>query len=94
MTNLLVPIGVETITLEPNAPVAETGRTERVDAQANRARILAAAKRLFAEKGVEQVNMVEIGRAALSPACSQARNGTARLQRRWIYPILSMHYWR
>ncbi|MFN8488306.1 MAG: TetR/AcrR family transcriptional regulator [Caldilineaceae bacterium] len=50
---------VETILLE-----VQPARPERADAQANRARILAAAQQLFAEKGVEQVNMVEIGRAA------------------------------
>lgn len=64
MKNLLLPIGIETITLETTAPATENGRPERADAQANRARILAAAEQLFAEKGVEQVNMVEIGRAA------------------------------
>jgi len=52
-------IALETILLE-----SETARPKRADAQANRARILAAAERLFAEKGVEQVSMVEIGRAA------------------------------
>jgi AcrR family transcriptional regulator len=51
--------GGETILLE-----LEPARPERADAQANRARILATAQQLFAEKGVEQVNMVEIGRAA------------------------------
>ena len=54
----------ETIKLETIALASETARPERADAQANRARILAAAERLFAEKGVAQVNMVEIGRAA------------------------------
>lgn len=58
-TTVLKTIALETIMLEP-----ETTRPERADAQANRARILAAAAQLFAEKGVEQVNMVEIGRAA------------------------------
>jgi AcrR family transcriptional regulator len=51
--------GLEAISVE-----AEPARPERADAQANRARILAAAQQLFAEKGVEQVNMVDIGRAA------------------------------
>ena len=50
---------IETISLD-----IEPVRPERADAQANRARILAAAEKLFAEKGVEKVNMVEIGRAA------------------------------
>lgn len=59
-----MPVGSEIITLETAESSVDSARPERADAQANRARILVAAERLFAEKGVEQVNMVEIGRAA------------------------------
>lgn len=54
----------ENLCLETNLVEFEPARPERADAQANRARILAAAQQLFAEKGIDQVNMVEIGRAA------------------------------
>lgn len=43
---------------------AEPVRAERADAQANRARILTVAQQLFAEKGVGNVSMAEIGREA------------------------------
>ncbi|MCS7088257.1 MAG: TetR/AcrR family transcriptional regulator [Thermoflexales bacterium] len=39
-------------------------KAERADAAANRKRILRAAERLFAERGVDGVNMVDIARAA------------------------------
>ncbi len=59
MNSFLQGTEIETISLD-----IEPVRPERADAQANRTRILAAAEALFAEKGVDQVNMVEIGRAA------------------------------
>jgi AcrR family transcriptional regulator len=47
----------------PSSP-AQTPRIERSDAAATRARIVAAAEALFAERGVEDVSLVEIGKAA------------------------------
>jgi AcrR family transcriptional regulator len=41
-----------------------TARAERADAARNRERVLAAARRLFAERGVEAVTMDEVARAA------------------------------
>jgi AcrR family transcriptional regulator len=48
----------------PPLPVAGQPRGERADAVRNRARVLAAARRLFAERGVETVTMEEVARAA------------------------------
>jgi AcrR family transcriptional regulator len=45
-------------------PVAGRARPERADAARNRARVLAAARRLFAERGVEAVTMEEVAREA------------------------------
>jgi AcrR family transcriptional regulator len=42
----------------------EDGRRERVDAARNRARVLAAAERLFAERGATSVSMEDVARAA------------------------------
>jgi AcrR family transcriptional regulator len=45
-------------------PVHGAPRRERADAARNRERVLAAARRLFAERGVENVTMEQIARAA------------------------------
>ena len=49
---------------EPSLPVAGRPRPERADAARNRERVLAAARRLFAERGVQAVTMDEVARAA------------------------------
>jgi AcrR family transcriptional regulator len=49
---------------ESSLPVAGRPRAERADAARNRERVLAAARRLFAERGVQAVTMDEIARAA------------------------------
>jgi AcrR family transcriptional regulator len=45
-------------------PVAGTPRQERADAARNRERVLAAARALFAERGVREVTMSEVARKA------------------------------
>lgn len=45
-------------------PVSGRARPERADAARNRARVLGAARRLFAERGVEAVTMEEVAREA------------------------------
>jgi AcrR family transcriptional regulator len=45
-------------------PVTGQPRAERADAARNRERVLAAARRLFAERGVEAVTMEQVARAA------------------------------
>jgi AcrR family transcriptional regulator len=45
-------------------PVAGAPRAERADAARNRERVLAAARRLFAERGVRGVTMSDVARAA------------------------------
>ena len=45
-------------------PFAGRARPERADAARNRARVLEAARRLFAERGVEAVTMEEVAREA------------------------------
>jgi AcrR family transcriptional regulator len=45
-------------------PVLGAPAPERADAARNRSRILAAARRLFADRGVENVTMAEVARAA------------------------------
>lgn len=54
----------ELIWLQPTEDPALTTRPERMDAATNRARILATAARLFAERGVAQVSMADIAEAA------------------------------
>src|SRR5919106_4825012 len=49
---------------ESSLPVAGRPRRERADAARNRERVLAAARRLFAERGVANVTMEQIARAA------------------------------
>jgi AcrR family transcriptional regulator len=48
----------------PSLPVAGAPRPERADAARNRKRVLAAARRLFAERGVHGVTMAEVASAA------------------------------
>jgi AcrR family transcriptional regulator len=48
----------------PSLPVAGAPRPERADAARNRERVLAAARWLFAERGVHAVTMEEVARAA------------------------------
>jgi AcrR family transcriptional regulator len=48
----------------PELPVLGAPRRERADALRNREKILAAARRLFSERGVANVTMQEIARAA------------------------------
>ena len=50
--------------MEADLPVAGQPRAERADAARNRERVLAAARRLFAERGVRAVTMDEVARAA------------------------------
>ena len=50
--------------MEADLPVAGQPRAERADAARNRERVLAAARRLFAERGVRAVTMEEVARAA------------------------------
>jgi AcrR family transcriptional regulator len=50
--------------MEPDPPVAGQPRAERADAARNRERVLVAARRLFAERGVRAVTMDEVARAA------------------------------
>lgn len=50
--------------IELNQTGVETTRPERADALENRARLLRVAETLFAERGVEAVNMTEIARTA------------------------------
>jgi AcrR family transcriptional regulator len=50
--------------MSPELPVLGTPRTERTDAARNRERVLAAARRLFAERGVRAVTMSEVAREA------------------------------
>ena len=50
--------------MEPDLPVAGQPRAERADAARNRERVLVAARRLFAERGVRAVTMDEVARAA------------------------------
>ena len=45
-------------------PIADRARPERADAARNRARVLEAARRLFAQRGVEAVTMEEVAREA------------------------------
>jgi AcrR family transcriptional regulator len=45
-------------------PVLGDPRPERADAARNRAKVLEAARRLFAERGVESVSMAEVARTA------------------------------
>ena len=45
-------------------PIAGAPRPERADAARNREKVLAAARRLIAERGVERVTMAEVARAA------------------------------
>jgi len=49
---------------DSSLPVAGHARPERADAARNRARVLEAARRLFAERGVEAVTMDEVAREA------------------------------
>jgi AcrR family transcriptional regulator len=49
---------------EPSLPIAGRPRAERADAVRNRERVLAAARTLFAERGVRGVTMSEVARAA------------------------------
>jgi AcrR family transcriptional regulator len=49
---------------ESSLPVAGAPRAERADAARNRQRVLAAARRLFAERGVDAVTMQDVARAA------------------------------
>jgi AcrR family transcriptional regulator len=48
----------------PELPVLGAPRQERADAARNRAKVLEAARRLFAERGVESVTMADVARAA------------------------------
>ena len=50
--------------MEAGLPVSGQPRAERADAARNRERVLAAARRLFAERGVRAVTMDEVARAA------------------------------